>query len=153
MKIFGIVLIVLAIAVVLLFASRSYMSRQNPQVLGLVDGKLRSCPSSPNCVVSEGGDSSHTIEPLAYRDDRAASERALEAALAKLGNTTIVKREGDYWQAQSVSRLFRFIDDVEVSFDDVRGQIHLRSASRVGHSDLGANRKRMAAVRAAYQAA
>ncbi len=67
-------------------------------------------------------------------------------------NTEIKARTGDHWHAHNVSRLFRFIDDIEVRFDDVRGEIHLRSASRVGYSDMGANRKRMAALRDAYQA-
>lgn len=151
MKIAGIVLLVLVLAVVVLFASRSYASRQNPPPVGLVDGKLRACPSSPNCVQSEGADADHSIEPLAYKTDRGASERALEAALGSIGNTQIQARSGDHWHAHNVSRLFRFIDDIEVRFDDAAKQIHLRSGSRVGYSDMGANRKRMAALGAAYQ--
>ncbi len=151
MKIAGIVLLVLVLAVVVLFASRSWASRQNPPPVGLVDAKLRACPSSPNCVQSEGADADHAIEPFPYKTDRATSERALEAALKGLPNTEIKARSSNHWHAHSVSRLFRFIDDIEVRFDDVRGEIHLRSASRVGYSDMGANRKRMAALRAAYQ--
>lgn len=152
MKIAGIVLLVLVLAVIVLFASRSYASRQNPPPVGLVDGKLRACPSTPNCVQSEGADADHAIAPLPYKADRGASERALEAALASVPNTEIKARTGNHWHAHNVSRLFRFIDDIEVRFDDVRGEIHLRSASRVGYSDMGANRKRMDALRAVYEA-
>lgn len=152
MKIAGIVLLVALLAVVVLFASRSWASRQSPPPIGLVDAQLRQCPSSPNCVLSEGADAEHAIEPLPYRQDRASSERALETALLSVSNTRINTRSGDHWHALSTSRLFRFIDDIEVRFDDQRGQIHLRSASRVGYSDMGANAKRMDALRAAYQA-
>ena len=151
MKTVTIVLMLLVLGVVALFATRSYLSRQNPPQLGIVDGKLRPCPSSPNCVVSEGADAAHITAPLAYRGDRATSERALEAALASLGNTRIQARNADHWHAHSVSRLFRFIDDVEMRFDDARNEVHLRSASRIGYSDMGANRKRIEALRAAYQ--
>jgi uncharacterized protein (DUF1499 family) len=103
-------------------------------------------------VLSEGADAEHAIAPLPYRGDRAASEAALAAALAKLPNTSLQRRQGDYWLASSVSALFRFLDDVEFRFDDASAVVHVRSASRVGYSDLGANRKRIEALRAAYLA-
>ena len=147
-----IVLVGLVLAVCVLFATRSYLSRQHPPQLGLENGRLRACPSSPNCVLSEGADEAHAIAPLPYRGDRAQSERALQAALASLPRTSLLRRQGDYWLAQSVSGLFRFVDDVELRFDDAQAQIQVRSASRVGYSDLGANRKRVEALRAAYLA-
>ncbi|MBD1914295.1 hypothetical protein H6F55_14685 [Phormidium sp. FACHB-322] len=33
--------------------------------LGIQDGKLSPCPSTPNCVVSQGADPEHVIEPIA----------------------------------------------------------------------------------------
>jgi uncharacterized protein (DUF1499 family) len=152
MKIVAIVLLVLVLAVVVLFGTRSYLSRTSPPSLDLVQGKLRPCPASPNCVSSEGGSGDQAIEALPYRGDRAASERALTAALATLERTAIQRRQGDYWHAWQVSGLFRFIDDIELRFDDASQQIHLRSGSRVGYSDLGVNRKRSEALRAAYLA-
>ncbi len=152
MKIVVIVLLVLVLAVVALFGTRSYLSRSSPPTLDLVQGKLRPCPGSPNCVSSEGGMGEQVIEALPYRGDRAASERALTAALATLERSSIQRRQGDYWHALQVSGLFRFIDDIELRFDDANRVIHLRSGSRVGYSDLGVNRKRSEALRAAYLA-
>lgn len=152
MKIVAIVLLVVVLAVVGLFATRSYLSRSSPPTLDLVQGKLRPCPGTPNCVSSEGASGDQAIAALPYRGDRAASERALVAALDSLPRTTIQRRQGDYWHALQVSGLFRFIDDIELRFDDGARQIHLRSASRVGYSDLGVNRKRSEALREAYLA-
>ena len=42
-----------------------------------------------------------------------------------------------------------FKDDVEFYLPDGEGTIHFRSASRLGTSDLGKNRERMEAFRAA----
>lgn len=152
MKIVALVLLALVLAVVVLFATRSYLSRSSPPTLDLVQGHLRPCPASPNCVSSEDADADHAIAALAYRGDRAASELAMTAALASLERTSIQRRQGDYWHALQVSGLFRFIDDIELRFDDASQQIQIRSGSRVGYSDLGVNRKRVEALRAAYQA-
>ena len=66
--------------------------------------------------------------------------------------TKIIIREDNYIRAEFVSALFRFVDDVEFYFNDASKTIHLRSASRVGSSDLGVNRKRMEQIRAQYTA-
>lgn len=152
MKTVALVLLALILIVVALFATRSYLSRSSPPTLDLVAGKLRPCPASPNCVSSEGADADHAIAGLPYRGDRAASEQAMVAALATLPRTTIQRRQGDYWHAMQVSGLFRFIDDIELRFDDAARLIQVRSGSRVGYSDLGVNRKRIEALRSAYSA-
>lgn len=152
MKTVLLVLLALVLAVVALFAWRSYASRQSPPMLDLVEGRLRPCEARPNCVGSEGSDGDHAIAPLPYRGDRAGSERALAAALATLPRTQIHRRQGDYWHATQQSGLFRFIDDIELRFDDAAATVHIRSGSRVGYSDLGVNRQRVEALRAAYQA-
>jgi len=43
-----------------------------------------------------------------------------------------------------------FVDDVEFFFPDT-AVIHMRSASRVGYSDFGANRKRLEKIRQRFQ--
>ena len=152
MKIALLVLLALVLTVVVLFASRSYLSRQSPPALDLVQGRLRPCPSSPNCVSSEGADADHAIAALPYQGDRAATERALVTALATLPRSAIQRRQGDYWHATQVSAVFRFIDDIELRFDDAARVIQVRSGSRVGYSDMGVNRKRVEALRSALQA-
>jgi uncharacterized protein (DUF1499 family) len=49
------------------------------------------------------------------------------------------------------SALFGFVDDLEIRIDAEVGSIHLRSASRVGKSDLGANRKRVEIIQKLYR--
>ncbi|MDQ6965890.1 MAG: DUF1499 domain-containing protein, partial [Mariprofundaceae bacterium] len=55
--------------------------------------------------------------------------------------------DDDYLHATFTSRLFRFVDDVELHRDAASGVVHIRSASRVGHSDFGVNRKRVEVIR------
>jgi uncharacterized protein (DUF1499 family) len=64
----------------------------------------------------------------------------------------VVKSDSDYLYAQFTTRFMKFVDDVEFWFDPAHSVIQLRSASRVGRRDLGVNRKRIEAVRAALAA-
>ena len=67
-----------------------------------------------------------------------------------MGSVKIINRTDDFIHVTFTSRIFRFVDDVECVFDDRAKVIHIRSASRVGRSDLGANRKRVAAIRGRF---
>jgi uncharacterized protein (DUF1499 family) len=67
--------------------------------------------------------------------------------------TDIVTLEEDYIHAECRSRIFGFVDDVEFWFDGANGVIHFRSASRMGYSDLGVNRKRMERIRKEFSQA
>jgi uncharacterized protein (DUF1499 family) len=64
----------------------------------------------------------------------------------------VVKDEGNYMHAEFTSRIFRFVDDVEFVIDDAHKVIHFRSASRLGYSDFGVNRKRMEEIRKRFDA-
>ena len=48
---------------------------------------------------------------------------------------------------------FSFVDDINVVLDTETNLIHIRSASRKGHSDFGVNRKRIEALRLQLQKA
>ncbi len=76
----------------------------------------------------------------------------MKRAIASMPRTTIVTEEGAYLHVEFRTALFRFTDDVEFVVDPETKQIDFRSASRIGYSDLGTNRRRMEAVRAAYNA-
>jgi uncharacterized protein (DUF1499 family) len=116
-----------------------YKSREG-SAPGLVQGQLSPCPGSPNCVSSEDGTpQGQSVEPLPA-DRWARIPDAVEA----LGGT-IIQQESRYIAAEFTSAIFRFVDDVEFRLSDEA--IHVRSASRVGHSDMGANRKRVDALR------
>jgi uncharacterized protein (DUF1499 family) len=58
--------------------------------------------------------------------------------------------QGNYLHVEMRSLMFRFVDDVEFSLAASAGLIHVRSASRVGYSDFGVNRKRVERIRAAF---
>jgi uncharacterized protein (DUF1499 family) len=55
-----------------------------------------------------------------------------------------------YLRATFTTRVFRFVDDLELRIDERNGLIQVRSASRVGFSDMGLNRKRVENLRAAF---
>lgn len=117
--------------------------------LGIVDGRLAPCPNKPNCVSSQAaaGDRQHYIVALTYSGEPTEARGRLERAIAGMKRARLVVREGNYWRVEFTSALRRFVDDVEFLFDDNDRRIDLRSASRVGYSDLGVNRKRAEEIR------
>ena len=118
--------------------------------LGLQEGRLIPCPASPNCVCSFDTEPQHAIEPLAFEGQPEAAWTELESLLAETPRATVVAREEDYLRADFWTPVMHYVDDVEFLLDREAGVIHVRSASRVGHSDLGANRKRIEELRGRY---
>ncbi|PQA89263.1 DUF1499 domain-containing protein [Marinicaulis flavus] len=111
---------------------------------GLVEGRLAPCPSSPNCVSSEAGaPESHKTAPLPLE-----AWDKIPDAIERQGGRIVDVREG-YVAAEFSSPLMGFVDDVE--FRKAETQVHIRSASRVGYGDMGANRKRVEKLRAALK--
>lgn len=117
--------------------------------LGLDRGHLAPCPSSPNCVVSQDGDADHAVEPIAYSGDRDEVKSALLKVLSVVPRTEVIEDTGDYIRTESTSRIFKFVDDAEFYFPEGENVIQVRSASRVGESDLGVNRRRIEQIRLA----
>ncbi len=89
------------------------------------------------------------MDPIPYTDALESARSRAREVLAAMPRTKIVTEEADYLAAEVRSALFRFVDDVELAFDDDAKVIHFRSASRIGYSDLGVNRKRMQRIREA----
>jgi uncharacterized protein (DUF1499 family) len=75
-----------------------------------------------------------------------AMMRAREA-IASTSGSRVVEIEGEYLRAEFTSRLFGFVDDLELLWNPAQEIFDVRSASRVGHGDLGANRRRVEALR------
>ena len=138
-------LLVLIVLLLVGGAVRGWQSQTQPE-LGLIDGQLRICPDKPNCVSSQAGadDDIHAIAPIPSTD-----WQALQQAIAAVGGH-VVQDDGHYLHATFSSSLFRFVDDLEALRADAEGVIHIRSASRVGYSDFGVNRKRVEALRAKF---
>lgn len=136
----------------LMLAVLSWTSRR-PSTLGLADGKLRRCPDSPNCVCSCDDTDGHSIAPLIWQGDAQEGLRRLTSVIATFPEARCeTSNRPDYLHAEFTSAWFRFVDDVEFLVDTAAGVIHVRSASRAGHSDLGVNRKRVERIRELFQA-
>ena len=108
------------------------------------------CPDSPNCVSSLADNKRQFIEPIPYTGERAAVQQKLLKILESFQRVRITRLEDDYIRAEFKSLLFRFVDDVELLMDDVQKVIHVKSASRTGHYDLGVNRRRLEKVKTLF---
>ena len=117
-----------------------------PRGLAQPDGTLSPCPSTPNCVSTEAVDPQHAMSAIPFTDAPEAAQARARAALTAEPRTRVVRERPGYLHAESRSRIFRFVDDVEVVVDSAARVFRFRSASRVGRSDLGVNRKRMERV-------
>lgn len=123
---------------------------ERPENLGLQNDRLSACPDKPNCVCSFENkvDKEHFIEPLPYTIDEIQLRDKIIGTLQSLPRTKIITKTENYIHAECTSRIFRFVDDLEIFIDQQQKLIHFRSASRVGHSDLGVNRKRVESIKA-----
>ena len=119
--------------------------------IGLNDGQLSPCPESPNCVVSQNGDEKHSVAPIPYTSDRITAKETLLKVLSVVPRTEVVKQTNNYIHTESTSRIFKFVDDAEFYFPKDKKVIQVRSASRVGESDLGVNRRRIEQIRLAME--
>ena len=121
----------------------------NPPKVALVDGKLRPCPNSPNCVSSESDRPSSRVEPLTFQGPSEVAWGGLKETIREMGGKIEEEHDGYLW-ATFTSRIFRFVDDVELRMVSTNGTIDVRSGSRVGYSDLGVNRRRVEKLRALF---
>ncbi len=135
---------------VIVLAILSLLAKK-PANLGVVNGRLASCPNSPNCVSTQAADADHRIEAIPFDDAPDQAIGRLKTIIGAIPRMKIVTETEDYIHAEATSRLFRFVDDVEFFVDRKAKVIHFRSASRVGHSDLGKNRARMEQIREAVR--
>ena len=137
--------------VVLGFAGLGWLSRRS-RPADIETGTIRVCGDSPNCVCSIDPRPAFHIEPIAVHGDEDGLSRMAEL-LTRMPGASPISVRADYLHFEFRSRLFGFVDDVECRWNTERTQIEIRSASRVGSSDLGANRKRVEAIRRAFEQA
>ena len=123
-----------------------------PDDLGLRDGRLAACPTSPNCVSTEARDDGHRTDAFLLAMPAGAAWTAAREVVAALPRTAIVTATDDYIHAESTTPLLRFVDDLELQLLATQGRIAVRSVSRTGWSDLGANRERIWELRRALKA-
>jgi uncharacterized protein (DUF1499 family) len=129
----------------------AYLSLTSPvPKVGLTAGRLRPCPATPNCVSSESDDRHAHIAPFAFQGSSQRAWEEMTQAIRADGGTIHEDRDGYLW-ATYTSRIFRFVDDVELQLEAGRDVIDVRSGSRVGRSDLGVNRKRVERLRRLFE--
>ena len=116
--------------------------KMGPSELGLAP-----CPSSPNCVSSDAVDEGHRVEALRLAVPPEQAWQSVRDALSKLPRTTVVEDTASYLHVECASAIFGFVDDLELELRAPEDQIAVRSASRLGYSDMGVNRKRVEALR------
>ena len=116
------------------------------QNIFLVKGDRASCPNSPNCVNSEAAEGKAAIAPIALFEIPAQDWQKLKTIIADSGGRMETVSD-DFLHATFRSRIFRFVDDLVCRLDRENGLIHIRSASRIGYSDFGVNRKRVEMIR------
>ena len=137
-----------ATGVIILIVAMSILSCAGKRPsLGVSDSRLTPCPLSPNCVSSDARGSVHEIPPLQLGADPAEAWQIASELVSELPRTQIVKETSDYLHAECRSAVFGFVDDLELYLRASEGIIAVRSASRLGYSDFGVNRRRVEALR------
>ena len=132
--------LVLAFGVLMIFkAFRSH--KMNPEV-GVINDQLRACGQKPNCISSfaEQGTSFY-YAPIESNNIESVWD-SLNILLSE-NPYKVESSSTNYIHATATTSLLKFVDDLEFLLSVKDGKIFVRSASRVGRSDLGTNRKRM----------
>lgn len=152
--------IIVLVVVLLLAAQFGLLSGKQPNNIGVTSERLKPPSKTRNSVSSQ----THlytdhvqmqyaSIEPLPFKNNNA--ENSMQVLISVLKNTpgvTIVDAKPDYIYAHAKTKVLKFVDDVEFWVNPAKGVIDVRSASRLGREDFGANRVRVEAIRSAYMA-
>jgi uncharacterized protein (DUF1499 family) len=125
------------------------LTAARPAHLGVQGGKLAPVPDSPNCVSSMTEKGSFAIDPIDVSGIEDPMARLKNAISSSVPRARMVTEDENYLHYEFTSLIFRFVDDAEFLLEKENGVIHVRSASRVGYSDMGANRKRVETIRKA----
>jgi uncharacterized protein (DUF1499 family) len=126
-----------------------------PDTLGVQEGYtgLAPCPSTPNCVHTghRHPDGTRGMFILG-RDAPGEVVTQIADVVASMPGAEVIEKDGLYVHAEFTSRIFRFVDDLEILIMPDR-EIVVRSASRVGGGDLGVNAARVEELRERLKAA
>lgn len=124
------------------------ITSKRPANLGVHQGKLAVCPATHNCVCSQADDKMHYVAPLSPADDMSGKDvlRRLASALHACEEAEVITQTDDYLHAECHS-VMGFVDDLEFFWSPEENVCHVRSASRLGMSDLGKNRARVEKLR------
>lgn len=137
---------ILVLCLVCLITTVSCSGKRPPNPGSAANG-LAACPDSPNCVSSDAWEADHIVDPFVLSVPPEQAWPVLVEEVEKIPRTTIVEQRYGDLHAECRSMIFRFVDDLEFELRPAEGAIAVRSASRVGYSDWGVNRKRVEALR------
>jgi uncharacterized protein (DUF1499 family) len=150
----GLIIIALVIITGLIVGQLGLLKGSPPTDLGVHDGRLKRPSNTPNSVSSQASlypdhpqRAYADIAPLPLKGDANATLDRIAGIIESMEGGKIVKKEPGYIYAQFTTRLMKYVDDVEFWYDPVAKVIQVRSASRLGSSDLGVNRKRIESIR------
>lgn len=104
---------------------------------------LGTCPDKPNCISSFAN---NTDETHYFPAVEISKEKLVNIPKFFQDNCVNKKRDENYWYYVCSSKIFNFADDSELLYKEDEEKLYFRFASRVGHSDLGANKKRAQAL-------
>ena len=108
---------------------------------------LAPCPASPNCVSSQADQETQRVAPFPCGESCGQTLDRLRRLIDRTPGARIIVASPTYLHAEYTSAVFRFVDDLELLADEVNHVVQVRSASRIGRWDLGANRRRVEALR------
>jgi len=137
---------VLLVVALILFVVNG-CSGKRPDEIGIGSSGLKGCLKSPNCVSSEAKDEQHAIESFRLKGDPYINWPLIQDEIRSMSRWVIITATDNYIHVECKSRIFRFVDDLELYFNSFNGIISIRSASRIGYSDFGANRQRVEVLR------
>src|SRR5947207_1173803 len=154
-----VIVVVLLVVVAVAVGQLGFLQGTPPTDLGVRDGRLKPPSLTENSVTSQASlypdhpqRKYADIAPLPVKGEGPATLAKIKAIVDGMEGAKVIKSEPGYLYAQFTTRLMKYVDDVEFWFDPAANVIQVRSASRVGRGDMGVNRKRIEAVRAALQA-
>lgn len=124
-------------------------SGERPDLKGQ-ERSIAPCSILPNCVSSRDKGLLHRIAPLAFSGDPDAAFARLKRVLSQRTDATIQEDLPGYLRVELHTTLF--VDDGEFLLDRPHKVIQVRSASRLGISDLGKNRRRLEEIRRQFLA-
>ncbi|ELK47597.1 DUF1499 domain-containing protein [Halobacillus sp. ACCC02827] len=119
--------------------------------IGVKSGRLSACPDKPNCVSTQADQEEKRMSPLPFTRDLETSKKHIMNVLGDMDRTKVEIEEDHYIHTVVTTKVLKFKDDVEFYFDPDERVIHFRSASRVGYSDFGVNKKRMQEISKKYE--
>jgi uncharacterized protein (DUF1499 family) len=148
----GLVILIVLIVAVTPGMKMGIFSGSRPDDLGTRDGRLAPCKASPNCVSSSArsDDAEHFIAPFTFTVAPERAWQVLRETMVAAERAAIARETEVYLHVEFTSRVMGFVDDAEFLIDASNSLIQVRSASRLGYSDMGVNRRRIEALRVAF---